>query len=128
MAKISGPMLDRIDLTVEVRPVAACEIARAPAGDSSCTVASRISCSRDRQHRRQAGLCNAEAGPEHFPISDEARSLGEQAADRLQLSARGFTRLLRVSRTVADLEDCEAIQRSHIAEALGYRRRAPARA
>ena len=127
MAKISGPMLDRIDLTIEVRPVTAAEISRAPAGEASCDVASRIACSRARQHRRQDGLCNAESSPEHFPLSEEARSLGEQAADRLQLSARGFTRLLRVSRTIADLEGCEAVQRPHVAEALGYRHRTPVR-
>ncbi len=123
MAKISGPMLDRIDLTVEVRPVAATEIARAPAGETTCDVACRVARSRARQHDRQDGLCNAEASPEHFPLSEAARSLGEQAADRLQLSARGFTRLLRVSRTIADLEESEEVQRPHVAEALGYRRR-----
>ncbi len=127
MAKISGPMLDRIDLTVEVRPVAATEIARAPAGESSCDVAARVAYSRARQHRRQDGLCNAQTSPEHFPLSEAARSLGEQAAERLQLSARGFTRLLRVSRTIADLEDAEEVQRPHVAEALGYRRRDPVR-
>ncbi len=126
MAKISGPMLDRIDLTVEVRPVAATEIARAPAGETTCDVAARVACSRARQHRRQDGLCNAETSPEHFPMSEAARSLSEQAAERLQLSARGFTRLLRVSRTIADLEDVEEVQRPHVAEALGYRRRTPA--
>ncbi len=123
MAKISGPMLDRIDLTVEMRPVAASEIARAPAGEPSCDVASRIACSRARQHRRQDGLCNAETGPEQFVLTEEARALSEQAGDRLRLSARGFTRLLRVSRTIADLEGCEAVQRPHVAEALVYRRR-----
>ena len=127
MAKISGPMLDRIDLTVEVRPVAATEIARAPAGETTCDVACRVARSRARQHDRQDGLCNAETSPEHFPLSEAARSLGEQAADRLQLSARGFTRLLRVSRTIADLEECEEVQRPHVAEALGYRRRTAAR-
>lgn len=127
MAKISGPMLDRIDLTVAVQPVAATEISRAPAGEASCSVAARIACSRARQHHRQDGLCNAEASPEHFPLSEEARSLGEQAADRLHLSARGFTRLLRVSRTIADLEGCETVQRPHVAEALAYRHRTPVR-
>ncbi len=126
MAKISGPMLDRIDLTVEMRPVAASEIARAPAGEPSCDVASRIACSRARQHRRQDGLCNAETGPEQFVLNEEARALSEQAGDRLRLSARGFTRLLRVSRTIADLEGCEAVQRPHVAEALVYRRRSEA--
>ena len=126
MAKISGPMLDRIDLTVEVRPVAATEIARAPAGETTCDVACRVARSRARQHDRQDGLCNAETNPERFPLSEAARSLGEQAADRLRLSARGFTRLLRVSRTIADLEECEEVQRPHVAEALGYRRRTAA--
>ncbi len=123
MARISGPMLDRIDLTVEMRPVAASEIARAPAGEPSCDVASRIACSRMRQHRRQDGLSNAETTPEKFVLDEEARALSEQAGDRLQLSARGFTRLLRVSRTIADLDGCEAVRRPHVAEALGYRRR-----
>jgi magnesium chelatase family protein len=123
MSKISGPMLDRIDLTVEMRPVAASEIARAPAGESSCDVATRIACSRARQHRRQDGRCNAEASPEQFVLAEDARVLSEQAADRLHLSARGFTRLLRVSRTIADLDECEAVQRPHVAEALVYRRR-----
>ena len=123
MAKISGPMLDRIDLTVEVRPVAVSEISRAPAGEPSCDVAARIACSRLRQHNRQDGLCNAETAPERFALSEEARVLSEQAGDRLQLSARGFTRLLRVSRTIADLEGCDSVQRPHVAEALVYRRR-----
>lgn len=60
-------------------------------------------------------------------MDDAARSLSEQAADRLQLSARGFTRLLRVSRTIADLEDVDTVQRPHVAEALGYRHRAVVR-
>ena len=128
MAKISGPMLDRIDLSVEVQPVPASEISRAPAGEASCDVASRIACSRARQHQRQDGMCNAETSPDHFLLSEQARSLGEQAADRLRLSARGFTRLLRVSRTIADLEGCDTVQRPHVAEALGYRHRTPTRA
>ena len=127
LGKISGPMLDRIDLAVEVRSVAASEIARAPAGEASCTVAERIACSRARQHRRQDGLCNAEASPDQFLVGDDARALSEQAADRLQLSARGYTRLLRVSRTIADLDDLDTVQRQHVAEALGYRHRAVVR-
>lgn len=127
LGKISGPMLDRIDLAVQVTSVPASEIARAPAGEASCTVAGRIACSRNRQHARQDGLCNAEASPDQFPMDDAARSLSEQAADRLQLSARGFTRLLRVSRTIADLEDVNTVQRQHVAEALGYRHRAVVR-
>lgn len=127
LGKISGPMLDRIDLAVQVTSVPASEIARAPAGEASCTVAIRIACSRNRQHARQDGLCNAEASPDQFPMDDAARSLSEQAADRLQLSARGFTRLLRVSRTIADLEDVDTVQHPHVAEALGYRHRAVVR-
>ena len=123
MAKISGPMLDRIDLTVEMRPVTPSELSRAPAGERSCDVAGRIACSRRRQHARQDGLCNAETNPDQFVLAEDARSLGEQASDRLGLSARGFTRVLRVARTIADLDASDRIERPHVAEALSYRRR-----
>ena len=88
---------------------------------TACRVAKLLS--QQREHRRQDGLCNAEATPDQFPVGEDARALSEQAADRLQLSARGYTRLLRVSRTIADLDDVEMVQRQHVAEALGYRHR-----
>lgn len=123
MSKLSGPMLDRIDLSVQVQPVSPAEIARAPSGERSEIVAERVARARRCQHARQDGRCNAEAAPEQFRLTEDGRVLAEQAADRLRLSGRGFTRLLRVSRTIADLDDSAEVQRPHVAEALTFRHR-----
>ncbi|MCQ8276899.1 YifB family Mg chelatase-like AAA ATPase [Acetobacteraceae bacterium KSS8] len=123
LSKLSGPLLDRIDLTVEMTPVSPGEMSRAPKGEASCVVADRIRQCRARQVARQDGLCNAEANPDRFELDDAARELGEQAADRLALSARGFTRMLRVSRTIADLAGSDRVEPLHVAEALRFRRR-----
>jgi len=127
LGKISGPMLDRIDLSVQVQPVAAGEIARLSEGESTETVAARVAVCRARQHERQDGVRNAEAPVDQLALSPAARDLAEQAAARLRLSARGFTRILRVARTIADLEGTVAVERQHVAEALGYRHRLPGR-
>ncbi len=123
LSKISGPMLDRIDLCVQVQPVPIAEIARAGTGESTRVVAERVEASRERQHARQGAVTNAEAGLEALVISPDARTLAEQAAERLHMSARGFTRLLRVSRTIGDLVGVAEVSRTHVAEALGYRHR-----
>ena len=120
-------MLDRIDLCVQVEPVPIAEISRAPGGETTQVVARRVEAGRARQHARQGGLSNAEAGLEALAISPLARTLAEQAAERLHLSARGYTRLLRVARTIADLAACMEVERTHVAEALGYRHRFPGR-
>ncbi|TLU72893.1 YifB family Mg chelatase-like AAA ATPase [Lichenicoccus roseus] len=125
LGKISGPMLDRIDLCVQVQPVPIAEIARAPTGETTQVVAGRVEAGRARQHARQGGLSNAEAGLEALAVSALARMLAEQAAEKLHLSARGYTRLLRVARTIADLIGCIEVERTHVAEALGYRHRFP---
>jgi|UniRef100_A0A8J4M5G9 magnesium chelatase family protein len=124
--RISGPLLDRIDLTVAVQPVSPAELSRAAAGESSALVAARIAAARARQRARAVTL-NAEAEPGAIDLSAEARSFAEQAAERLKLSARGFTRILRVGRSIADLAAAETVQRSHIAEALAFRHRIPGR-
>jgi magnesium chelatase family protein len=126
--RISGPLLDRIDLSVQVQPVAPAELSRAPAGESSALVAARVGDARDRQRARggEAGPhTNAEADASGFALAAEARDLAERAADTLRLSPRGFTRTLRVARSIADLAHMPAIRRQDVAEALAYRHRMP---
>lgn len=131
-SKVSGPMLDRIDLHVEVEAVSAIDLAQRGAGEPSAAVAKRVAAARKLQTTRsdQTGArSNAEldgdaleefAGPD-----DEGRALLMRAAEKLRLSARSYTRLLRVSRTIADLSGNDKVARVHIAEALSYRRQAP---
>jgi magnesium chelatase family protein len=123
--RISGPLLDRIDLTIAVQPVSPAELSRAPAGEASALVAARVAAARERQRSR--GAINAEADPAKFAIDADARALAEHAAERLRLSPRGFTRALRVARSIADLAASEPIRRAHVAEALTYRHRMPGR-
>ena len=127
LARISGPMLDRIDLSVQVAPVPPVELARAPRGESSAVVAARVAQARTIQQARHPGVRNAAAPLEQLPIADEARKLAEEAAERMRLSARGYTRLLRVARSIADLAGTDLTQRTHVAEALAFRHRIPGR-
>lgn len=128
--RISGPLLDRIDIVVEVQPVPPSELSRAPPGETTAVVAARIAAARARQRARagDAGpATNAEADAMRFPLAEEARQLADQAADRLRLSARGYTRTLRVARSIADLAGADIIARPHVAEALAFRHRMPGR-
>ncbi|HTH95959.1 MAG TPA: YifB family Mg chelatase-like AAA ATPase [Stellaceae bacterium] len=132
-SKISGPLFDRIDLHVDVPAVKAADLALPPPAEDSATVAARVAAARIRQAARFRELApdqiirtNAEAEGELLtaiatPDAEGAKLL-TQAAERLKLSARGYHRVLRVARTLADLEAVEAIGRRHIAEALSYRR------
>ncbi len=130
-AKISGPLLDRIDLLVETPAIPAAELNRLPAGEPSAPVAARVAAARRLQSSRFAALglsirLNAEAEGEALDqiaqLDEEARDLLGRAAEKLGLSARGMSRALRIARTIADLEGCEAVLRRHVAEAVGYRR------
>ena len=128
--RLSGPLLDRMDLCIAIQPVPHAELARAPAGETSAAVAARIATARGRQQARYG-----EAGPRCNAVADdatlrrtlaaepEARQLLEQAASRLGLSTRGHVRTLRVARTIADLAGCPGISRAHVAEALAFRQR-----
>lgn len=127
-SRLSGPLLDRIDLVVEVRPVTPAEISRAPAGESSNLVAERIGRARLVQRDRygEGGpATNSEADAGALQVSDDARSFAEHAAERLSLSPRGFTRMLRVARSATDLAGVASVRRQDIAEALAFRHRMP---
>lgn len=131
-SKVSGPMLDRIDLHVEVEPVSAADMALPAPTEGSAEVGARVARTRAIQTSRaeQTGArSNAELNGEaleKFATPDEAgRALLMQAAEAMRLSARGYTRMLRVARTIADMAGAEQIGRIHIAEALSYRRQAP---
>ena len=126
LGRISGPLLDRIDMTVQVQPIAATELSRAPAGEPSAAVAARVAAARMAQRSR--GAINAEADVGTMVLHADARALAEQAAEKLRLSARGFTRVLRVSRTIADLARSPSVRRMDVAEALAFRHRVPGRA
>jgi magnesium chelatase family protein len=126
LAKLSGPVMDRIDLTVYVQPVAAAELSRAPPGEASEAVARRVAVAR--QIQRQRGDCaNAEADAQKMDLTEDARLLVEQAMAKLNLSNRGFTRIVRVARTVADLARAPVVRRTDVAEALAFRYRGPGR-
>lgn len=128
-AKISGPLLDRIDLHVDVEPVLASDLVRPSQAESSKAVRARVEAARSLQTvRREAtgARTNAELSAamiERFATPDaEGQKLLAQAADAMRLTARSYMRILKVARTIADLAGAEATARAHIAEALSYRR------
>jgi magnesium chelatase family protein len=130
--KVSGPLLDRIDLHVEVDPVSAADLALPPPAEGSAEVAARVAAARKIQTTRLEGTpmrSNAELDGEalenHATPDEAGRKLLMQAAEAMRLSARGYTRILRVARTIADLAGATTVSRIHVAEALGYRRQPP---
>ena len=129
--KISGPLMDRVDVFVEVPPVEYAKLIESTPSEDSSGPRQRVEQARivQRDRFRDNGfLCNAEMGPaevwEYCQMEDGASSLLQTAAQRLTLSARAFHRVLKVSRTIADLDGAEVIGVSHLAEALQYRARA----
>ncbi len=132
-SRISGPLFDRIDLVMEVPPVSAGDLSLPPPAEGSAAVKSRVLAARSRQKARYDRVCgerpvrtNAEADGvllEEVAAPESAgRALLLRAAERLRLSARGYHRVLRIARTLADLEGANPVARRHIAEALSYRR------
>jgi magnesium chelatase family protein len=129
-AKLSGPLLDRIDLQVEVPAIKPGQLMGEADGETSATVAARIVAARSLQTRRQ-GVPNADidAGriDECCVLDGAAAAFAQNAATRLGWSGRGLHRALKVARTIADLEGADRIASAHVAEALQYRRALAAR-
>lgn len=127
--KISGPLLDRIDIQVEIVPVPFNDLVKETPSESSATIRERVIRARQIQEQRFAdepGIhCNAQMTPrllQKYAQPDErGKAMLQNAMDRLNLSARAYDRILKVARTIADLDGCETVQSMHIAEAIGYR-------
>jgi len=128
LARMSGPLLDRIDMHVELAPVGTDEIVGCTPGEPSAAVRARVAEARAVQQRRYAGTdrrCNADLTGEEVRTaamaSPEAQSLLRHWVDALALSGRAHARILKVARTIADLEGAHRVERPHVAEAVQYR-------
>jgi magnesium chelatase family protein len=129
LGRISGPMMDRFDLRVEVPPVAYTDLDLPASGDTSATVAARVAAARARQAVRFQGHATARVNADlEGSLLDEAaspdaegRAFLVRVAERFGLSARGYHRVLRVARTIADLDASETVRFAHIAEAVSFR-------
>lgn len=127
--KISGPLLDRIDLQIEITPLSFEEMSRTAPGEESAAIRERVVRARQVQMQRYAACpgihCNAQMTSrllrEYAVLDETCTEMLRQAMTRLQLSARAYDRILRVARTIADLEGSGQIQMPHVAEAIGYR-------
>jgi magnesium chelatase family protein len=138
-SKISGPLFDRIDIAIDVPAVSPSDLSLPPPAENSASVALRVGLARDLQRQRFAGRMsgdrrvrtNADADGallEEIAAPDaDGRKLLTDAAERMKLTARGYHRVLRVARTLADLDGSAGVRRIHIAEAVSYRRTVPGR-
>ena len=127
-SRISGPLLDRIDIVVEVPAVHFEDLRSRAEAEPSEAIRQRVNQARQRQHARfqdDGTMCNARMGPEEMrsfcQLDEECAALMEQAFDAMNLTARSYDRILKVARTIADLDGSEEIQPQHIAEAIQYR-------
>ena len=128
-SRLSGPLADRIDMHVTLGAVSPAALNGVADGESSSTIRARVEASREIQRRRYASIagvqCNAHASGRwllaHGRIDEDARSLLASAMESLKLSARGYHRVLRVARTIADLTGGSEVEAQHVAEALRYR-------
>jgi magnesium chelatase family protein len=128
-ARISGPLLDRIDIHISVTPVETAALSETSAGEDSATIRARVQKAREIQAHRFGTIPNIHTNSQMPPklveeicrLDEPSRRLLENAANRLQLSARAYHRILRVARTIADLDGSETIKAQHLAEAITYR-------
>ncbi len=128
--RISGPLLDRIDMHIEVPRVDYEKLSGDRLGETSETMRARVEAARARQHKRFAGTnlqCNGDMGPaevrQFCAIDDASRSLLRAAMQQMQMSARAYHRILKLARTIADLAGGDKIETPHLAEAIQYRPR-----
>jgi magnesium chelatase family protein len=127
LSRVSGPLLDRIDLHVDVPRILPMDPTAAPTAESSETIRARVLRARAVQHARFSGSvsCNAEMTTRQFrrycPLDEEGKGFLREAIERLGLSTRGSDRAVRVARTIADLDHCVKITPAHLAEAIQYR-------
>ncbi|WP_421807155.1 YifB family Mg chelatase-like AAA ATPase [Flagellimonas sp.] len=129
MGKISGPLLDRIDIHIEVTPVPFDKLSEDRRGENSVAIRKRVEAARDIQNQRFAAIegihYNAQMGTKHIrefcKLNDSSKNLLKEAMQRLNLSARAYDRILKVSRTIADLEGFPEVSENHISEAIQYR-------
>lgn len=123
--KLSGPLLDRIDMNIDVPALKPEELSHSHAGENSAGMRDRVSVARERQMRRQhkpnAALGALEIAT-HCQLNPSGNHLLQTAVQKFSLSARSYHRILKVARTIADLAGTEAISDTHLAEALQYRR------
>ena len=126
--RISGPLLDRIDIIIEVPAVHFDELRNRVEAEPSAQIKERVNQAREIQNRRygeNSGLCNARIGPEELrtycALDDNSAEIMRRAFDVFGLSARSYDRILKVARTIADLAGSEQITSEHIAEAVQYR-------
>ena len=127
--RISGPLMDRIDLHVEVTPVSFNELSSERKSENSATIRERVIKAREIQEKRFAGKdglysnaqMEAQMVQEICVINDTGKNLLNRAMQKLHLSARAYNRIIKVSRTIADLADSEDIRPEHLAEAIQYR-------
>ena len=125
LSRLSGPLLDRIDLFVEVSALEFDELSRREPSESSAQVKERVDRAREVQTAREAGRCNAQMDPEGLEkfcaLNEDCQTVLRGAFSRMGLTARSYDRIRRVARTIADLDGSEEIQVPHLAEALQYR-------
>ncbi len=128
LAKVSGPLLDRIDIKIQVKPVEYQELEKSYLGEKSKNIKERVNKARKIQQKRYEKyhiMCNSDLTPQliekYCQLDNKGKCLMEKAYSKLNLSARAYTRILKISRTIADLDGKENIEMSHVAEAIQYK-------